>query len=39
MKKRDWYLSPEELGDALEECQAQGNRPTERVCRYFALIA
>ena len=33
------YLEPDDLADALEECQANGNAPTERACKYFLLLA
>ena len=39
MKKKNWYMDPEELADAVTECQARGNAPTERACRMFRTLA
>lgn len=39
MTTKTKYLTSDELADALEEAQAGGNRPTERLCRMFRTLS
>lgn len=34
-----WYLTSDELADAVKECQDNGNAPSEKVCIMFRTLA